>query len=446
MTSFDISQGKSGYRFYNWSKTYSASPELYFEPRSDNELRNILSRAKENKKTVKIVGGGLSPSDIACTNDFMISLKHLNRVLDVDAKRCTVTVEAGVTINELNENILPSHGLSLINLGSVSGQTVGGIIGTGTHGSGEKFGSFATHVLELVLMKADGTILRCSQQENAEIFSAACCHLGILGIILSVKLQCEAAFMLHEKKASSKLETVLIDLNEHVSSAQHFQFVWFPHTDNVVTIARNRTRRLKLVKNNWFKDIIIGHHLLEFCLWIATFFSSIVPLITSVFFKFCYEGSSECIDRSDKIFNIDCLFKQYVTEWAIPRRHTAIVLREMKNWIENNPDCKIHFPVEVRFVQKDNIMMAPSCEQDVTYIGIISYRPYGKLVPHDKWFTFYENLALKYGGRPHWAKDHKVNSQTFQQIYPNFNKFMKLRSELDPDNLFLNEYWKRILK
>ena len=33
-----------------------------------------------------------------------------------------------------------------------------------------------------------------------------------------------------------------------------------------------------------------------------------------------------------------------------------------------------HFPVEVRFVKKDDAMMTPSGDDDVTYIGIISYR------------------------------------------------------------------------
>lgn len=35
---------------------------------------------------------------------------------------------------------------------------------------------------------------------------------------------------------------------------------------------------------------------------------------------------------------------------------------------------KAHFPVEVRFVKRDDIMLSPSGECDVTYIGIISYR------------------------------------------------------------------------
>uniref|UniRef100_H2ZBD3 L-gulonolactone oxidase n=1 Tax=Ciona savignyi TaxID=51511 RepID=H2ZBD3_CIOSA len=395
---------------------------------------------------VKVVGAGLSPSDIACTTDYMISLKNFNKVLDVDSKKHTITVEAGVTIEELNNSILPANGLSFSNLGSVSGQSIGGIIGTGSHGTGGNFGSFASCVLQLVLMKADGTILQCSKEENEELFSAACCHLGLLGIILNVKLQCEPAFNLHEIKRQSKLESVLVNLNDYISSSQHFLFHWFPHTDNVVTVQRNRTKVIAVPqKESWFKDMFIGYHMIQFCLWIATFIPSITPFLTSIFFKICYSGFSESIERSDKVFNINCLFKQYVTEWAVPKQNAVLVLRKMYKWLSDHPSVKVHFPVEVRFVQKDNIMMSPSCDQDVVYIGIISYRPYGKFVPHAEWFTFFEDLMLRFGGRPHWAKDHKVKSAQFQKLYSNYHKFLSIRQQLDPDNLFLNAYWKRIL-
>ena len=42
-----------------------------------------------------MVGGGISPSDIACTNDYMISMKNFNRVLAVDDDHNQITVQAG---------------------------------------------------------------------------------------------------------------------------------------------------------------------------------------------------------------------------------------------------------------------------------------------------------------------------------------------------------------
>ncbi len=78
-----IINGIKGKRFTNWAKTFSCDPTLYFEPKTVDELKEILKLADSNEKTIKIVGFGHSPSSIACTNDYMISLKYFDRILEV---------------------------------------------------------------------------------------------------------------------------------------------------------------------------------------------------------------------------------------------------------------------------------------------------------------------------------------------------------------------------
>ena len=67
------------------------------------------------------------------------------------------------------------------------------------------------------------------------------------------------------------------------------------------------------------------------------------------------------VDRSDKVFNINCLFKQYVNEWygkldpitshclnahrAIPVDALPEAITRLKQWIDAN--AYVHFPVEV---------------------------------------------------------------------------------------------------
>lgn len=43
----------------------------------------ILALARQKSKKVKVVGGGHSPSDIACTEDFMIQMGRMNKILEV---------------------------------------------------------------------------------------------------------------------------------------------------------------------------------------------------------------------------------------------------------------------------------------------------------------------------------------------------------------------------
>lgn len=61
----------------------------------------------------------------------------------------------------------------------------------------------------MTLMKADGTILECSESSNVDVFQAARVHLGCLGVILTVTLQCVPQFHLQETSFPSTLKEVL---------------------------------------------------------------------------------------------------------------------------------------------------------------------------------------------------------------------------------------------
>ena len=65
-----------------------------------------------NGKHIKAVGNGHSPSDIACSDDYLISLKNFNRVLNIDKDLYQVTVETGILLEDLN-GILRKNNLAL---------------------------------------------------------------------------------------------------------------------------------------------------------------------------------------------------------------------------------------------------------------------------------------------------------------------------------------------
>ena len=52
---------------------------------------------------------------------------------------------------------------------------------------------------------------------------------------------------------------------------------------------------------------------------------------------------------------------------------TAVVLFELKTWLDNS-SFKAHFPVEVRFVKGDDLLLSPAQGRDSCYINIVAYR------------------------------------------------------------------------
>lgn len=67
-------------KFRNWGQTYYCTPRAVFEPENEFQCELLLELARREGVTVRAVGVGHSPSDLACTRDFMLRTNKLNRV------------------------------------------------------------------------------------------------------------------------------------------------------------------------------------------------------------------------------------------------------------------------------------------------------------------------------------------------------------------------------
>ena len=161
----------------------------------------------------------------------------------INTDKCFVVAEAGVTLHKLHA-ALGAQGLAMSNLGSISDQTLAGVITTATHGSGIAYGVISTHVLALGLLLADGTLVRCSRTLNPDLFMASLCGLGSTGLLVSVTLQVEPAFHLKEVCETIGLDETIETLDDLASSGEHVRLWWFPQTDKVRISVSDRTREV----------------------------------------------------------------------------------------------------------------------------------------------------------------------------------------------------------
>lgn len=318
--------GRPGLTIRNWANTFSCRPELYFEPKDVEEVREIVLLAKANGKKVRVFGKGHSPSDLSFTNDYLISLTNLNHVLAVNEESARVKVETGITIAKLNQE-LSRNNLALSVLGSVSDLTLGGVISTATHGSGIRYQVMSGYVREVELITSSGDLLKCSSEDKADVFYSCLCGLGSLGVLINVTIQCEPAFSLHELQFPATLDQVLDDLDDHLQQSDHFRFLWFPHTDQVSLSHVSRVRgpaprkpfSLTRPLISWFWKYAVGYYALEFAYWVSIFLPKVTPWINRTWFYLQYSKPCERIDESYNVFNFECLFRQHVYEWSIPK-------------------------------------------------------------------------------------------------------------------------------
>lgn len=109
------------------------------------------------------------------------------RAMQFDASRQVLTVQAGARWIDVIHYLDPL-GYSPKVMQSNSDFTVGGSISVNCHGWQPGCPPIAHTVLALRLMNAAGEVLRCSRQENAELFALVLGGYGLFGVILDVDL------------------------------------------------------------------------------------------------------------------------------------------------------------------------------------------------------------------------------------------------------------------
>jgi L-gulonolactone oxidase len=406
-------------------------------PRGDEEIARALADAARDGLAVKCAGTGHSFTDIACTDGVQLMLQRHTRLLDVDAEAKTVTLEAGMTLAALADE-LANHGLAQQNLGDIGYQTVAGAIATATHGTGAGFGTLSTQVRSLELVTASGDMVRC---DDGDLLRAGRVSLGALGVISRVTLQCEPAFNLHAVEQPEKLDDVLVSFEDRVAGNEHFEFYWFPHTDVCMTKENNRTTappRPKSHAKTWFDDVFIANRMFGMACRLGRRYPRAVPRIARL--AGVLLSKTEEVDRSDRVFITPRTVRFSEMEYSIPRQAAPQAVRAVKDLIQRER-LIVSFPIEVRAVAPDDAFLSPAYGRESAYVAVHMFQG----VDFHPYFRGVEAIMQGLGGRPHWGKWHYRTAADLRPAYPKFDRFLAVRDRLDPGRLFANPYLERVL-
>lgn len=432
---------RRGYRFVNWGRTQRCRAACYFRPADEGEVVELVRRAAEVGVKLKAVGSGHSWSAAACTDDWMVDLARLDRVIEVDRERRRVTVEAGIRLEALNE-ALARHGLAMRQLGSISKQTVAGAIATGTHGTGRDFGNLATAVVALRLVTGDGRVVYMTEETHGEAFRAARQSLGALGIVTRVTLQCREAFRLMERNFPLPFEEVLARLDELLEKNRHFKFYWLPYYPNVKVFTYNVTdapisRPGPL--RRWFEDHVLFRGFVGLLLRLGAAFPALVPALNRIGARWAFR-KERLVERSDEVLNIPMPARHDETEYAVPPERAVEALRALRELVEGRR-LPVNFVVEVRWVAADENPLSATWRRPGCFIGAYAY---GRRITA-RYFPAFWELMRRFDGRPHLGKTHDLDLAAMRRAFPALDRFNHWRRHFDPRGLFETPFIRRLL-
>eukprot|EP00922_Rhytidocystis_sp_ex-Travisia-forbesii_P001251 GHVS01001757.1.p1 GENE.GHVS01001757.1~~GHVS01001757.1.p1 ORF type:complete len:346 (+),score=22.50 GHVS01001757.1:1074-2111(+) len=309
-------------------------------------------------------------------------------------------------------------------------------------------------------------VIKCSRQNNSDLFLSVLSGLGSVAIITSVVLRLRPNSAIRIFQSPVSLHSLLSSttssfpstfqctaLGARVRTHAHYRLWWWPgNVDRVVEWRAEEEmggERRGLIQglltdwvpNTFYQSIyILWFLVLEsiYALSNITGSTCLVRFANWVWYQLLLNRHiAKTVDHAEA-FSFDCMFRQEVTEWSIPQDRSVVVLRQLAQIIRDNPQWALHPPIEVRFTAADEAWLSPSYGRQSCWIGVLMYRAWGTSPPN-YWRDFlrvFNNIMHLAGGRPHWAKfDPTDNSlgNNFKQMYPMYTQWKHLRNKMDPE-------------
>ncbi|GAB3165987.1 FAD-binding protein [Telluribacter humicola] len=408
----------------NWAGniTYSTSNVSY--PGSTEEVKELV------RKLPKLKGLGTRHcfNRIADSREHLLSTRELNKVVELDAKAGTVTVEGGIKYGELAP-YLHEKGYALPNLASLPHISVAGSVTTGTHGSGVANGNLATSVVALELVDAEGQVHQLSKEKDPDQFDGAVVGLGALGIITKVTLALQPTFQMRQYVYEQLPMDQLKDNFEAIVSAGYSVSLftdWRTDKVNEVWIkCREEEGERYATKTDFYGAKAATRHLHP---------------IAELSAENCTEQMGVPGPWYERLPHFKMGFTpssgvELQSEYFVPRQQAMEAIQAVARLGKQvSPHLLIS---EIRTIAADTLWMSPCYGRPSVAIHFTwkqDWPAVSKLLP------IIEKELAPFGARPHWGKLFTMAPDVLAARYKRLREFKKLVSQYDHQGKFRNEF------
>ena len=160
------------------------------------DVQRVVAEARDEGASVSVAGGRHAMGGQQFLDGgVLLDARGLNRILELDAERGLLRVEAGMMWDDLVRGLSEMQRDNDRRWSIAQKQTgadrlsVGGALAANGHGRGLTYKPIVQDVESLEIVDAEGNLRRCSRTENAELFSLAIGGYGLFGVMYAVTLR-----------------------------------------------------------------------------------------------------------------------------------------------------------------------------------------------------------------------------------------------------------------
>jgi decaprenylphospho-beta-D-ribofuranose 2-oxidase len=434
-----------------WGNIPAHSSQVVY-PRTLGDVKETLQLDKPLAR-----GLGRSYADQATNQDHaIIKMEKFNRFISFDNEKGVLECEAGTSLEDIIQYLAPRGWFPMITPGTKY-ITIGGAIANDVHGKAHHAdGSFVNCVYDFTIMLADGRILKASRDENSDLFWANFGGLGLLGTILTARIQLrkiETTYFVQKALPAKNLDAMLDAIDE--SDKDYSSSVaWLDSMARgkdlgrgVLTMGNHakladlpaslRSEPLKLGKK---AKLTVPFYLPSFTLNTL----SVKILNTALYIM---QKGGKPIAHYDKFFYpLDMInnwnrgygkrgFIQY--QFVIPMENGRENIRKILTEITQS-DCVPFLNVLKKFGKGQGGLLSFPFEG---YTFAIDFPIKDQL----KAFTQkLDQMVLSMGGRIYLGKDAYLDEATFKAMYPQYKEWLEIKRKYDPNNVFSSDLSRRL--
>ncbi|CAN5385335.1 D-arabinono-1,4-lactone oxidase [soil metagenome] len=432
----------SGGVFRNWARRFKNKPEKFVLPETEQEIIEII----RTSSGVRLFGAGHSFNDGVVSDFTLISLDNYKGIISEDLPNKQITFKGGTRMRDVIKLLL-ERGLAFSSLPSHDAQSIAGIISTDVHGTGRDWGFVSELVHSIKVIDGKGDVHICGQTD--ELFGAAIGGVGAVGIITEVTVNAVPRFNIEQICRLSDLETVEADLEQLIEDNDHISLYIFPFAEKCQINIWNRTEKpqsflgdlrewfnisLDALTSAWFGNLMAYTGTLKKFSNIAYHFKQMTDLVLE-----SAEGYTRTIYPLHQEFEFTVPYNE-----AIQRCNEFLKLFEDMYLAE--PKTLPYTLLEVRFTpaNRTKALIGAGQGERRCWIDLICNDSHG----FEKYYAVADVMIKDIKARPHLGKfGLDFNKAYLAELYgENFDKFLELMHEHDPENKFANDFTRRLFR
>lgn len=435
---------------------FPREPAYVYRPQSMRDVDEVLSSAEVKSQIV--YGLGRSYGDTSLNKDSgVIRFDQLNHLLAFNEETRLVTCEAGVSLAKLIDVFLP-RGYFLPVTPGTKFVTVGGAIANDVHGKNHHVdGCFSEFVTSFDLLTASGEVLSCSREENTDAFWATIGGIGLTGIILRATIELlpvESAYIDATYEKARNLDEAFEKFVENDSNYK-YSVAWIDCLSTGKSLGRSvlmrgdhaKLRDLDAEVNSPLAipkkmNVKMPVHAPSIALnyWSISAFNNLYYATN--------KNEQKLTDLTSFFHPLDA-----IGDWNKMYGKKGFVQYQAVFPKGNKPKEGIRKLIERLSNAKRSSFLAVLKSCGPANDGLLTFPMEGYTlaldipIKDDGLFDFLkklDELVLSYGGRVYLAKDATIDSKTFQHMYPNWERFLNVKQQLDPTGRFSSSMSRRL--